>query len=121
MSTAAKLPRWAELTVLPLANLASALLLAGGIARLRGGRPWAALKLLVAGSVGSQEGIGYTLYYATNFIFTGLAVAVAYHAGLFNIGAEGQAYIGGLGAGLVAPWLGGTAPGPRAPPAVPAG
>jgi simple sugar transport system permease protein len=55
----------------------------------------------VNGSFGSQESIGYTLYYATNFIFTGLAVAVAYHAGLFNIGAEGQAYIGGLGTGLI--------------------
>ena len=37
------------------------------------------------------------LYYATGFIFTGLAVAVAFHAGLFNIGGEGQAYIGGPG------------------------
>ena len=46
------------------------------------------------------KSIGYTLYYATNFIFTGLAVAVAFHAGLFNIGGEGQAYIGGLGCGL---------------------
>jgi ABC-type uncharacterized transport system permease subunit len=44
---------------------------------------------------------GYTLYYATNFIFTGLAVAVAAHAGLFNIGGNGQAYIAGLG---VMPW-----------------
>ncbi|NBR03964.1 MAG: ABC transporter permease, partial [Alphaproteobacteria bacterium] len=44
--------------------------------------------------------LGYTLYYATNFIFTGLAVAVAFHAMLFNIGGEGQAYLGGLGAGL---------------------
>ena len=50
--------------------------------------------------IGSSESIGYTLYYTTNFIFTGLAVAVAFHAGLFNIGGEGQAYIGGLGCGL---------------------
>jgi simple sugar transport system permease protein len=56
---------------------------------------------MVSGAFGSGEGIGYTLYYATNFIFTGLSVALAYHAGLFNIGAEGQAYIGGLGVGLV--------------------
>ena len=56
-----------------------------------------ALQLLVVGAFGSPEAIGYTLYYATNFIFTGLAVAVAFHAGLFNIGGEGQAYIGGLG------------------------
>ena len=50
--------------------------------------------------------MGYTLYYATNLIFTGLAVAVAYHAGLFNIGGEGQAYLGGLGLGLVGIYLG---------------
>ncbi len=43
------------------------------------------------GALGSGEGIGFTLFYATNFIFTGLSVAVAYHAGLFNIGSEGQA------------------------------
>ena len=53
------------------------------------------------GALGSLKGWGYLLYYATNFIFTGLAVAVAFHAGLFNIGAEGQAYIAGLGAGTV--------------------
>src|SRR3546814_1919545 len=41
-----------------------------------------------------------SLYYTTNFVFTGLAVAVAFHAGLFNSGGEGQAYIGGLGAAL---------------------
>jgi simple sugar transport system permease protein len=59
------------------------------------------VKIMLEGSIGSDYGIGYTLYYATNFIFTGLAVAIAFHAGLFNIGGEGQAYIGGLGVGLV--------------------
>ena len=53
-----------------------------------------------SGAFGAPESIGYTLYYATSFIFTGLAVAVAFHGGLFNIGAEGQAYIAGLGVGL---------------------
>ena len=106
MSAPAKLPRWAELALLPLINLVAALILSGVIVKILGESPWAACKLMVAGSLGSQEGIGYTLYYATNFMFTGLAVAVAYHAGLFNIGGEGQAYIGGLGSGLVALWLG---------------
>jgi general nucleoside transport system permease protein len=46
------------------------------------------------------------LYYATTFVFTGLAVAVAYHAGLFNIGGEGQAMLGGLGTALAALALG---------------
>jgi simple sugar transport system permease protein len=56
---------------------------------------------MLTGAFGYDEGVGYTLYYTTNFIFTGLAVAVAFHASLFNIGGEGQAYIGGLGVGLV--------------------
>jgi simple sugar transport system permease protein len=62
---------------------------------------------MVEGALGSSYGWGYTLYYATNFMFTGLAVAVAFHAGLFNIGGEGQATLGGLGVALVClflPW-----------------
>ena len=51
----------------------------------------AALKLMVEGALMGSSGWGYTLYYATNFIFTGLAVSVAFHARLFNIGGEGQA------------------------------
>ncbi len=98
--------RWLEALVLPLANLVLALLLSGLIIRLIGESPLAAFRLMLSGAFGSQEALGYTLYYATNFIFTGLAVAVAFHAGLFNIGAEGQAYIGGLGAGLVCLGLG---------------
>lgn len=106
MSAPGKLPRWAELGLLPVINLVVALMISGVVIKLLGESPVAAFKLMAAGAVGTQEGIGYTLYYATNFIFTGLAVAVAYHAGLFNIGAEGQAYIGGLGTGLVCLWLG---------------
>ena len=94
------LPRWVEIAVLPLINVALAFFVVGLIARLIGVEPFHALKLLLVGAFGSSESIGYTLYYATNFIFTGLAVAVAFHAGLFNIGGEGQAYIGGLGCGL---------------------
>ncbi len=101
MTAPGRLPKWVDYGLLPALNLLAALLLAGGIIRLIGESPVAALKLLADGAFGSPESIGYTLYYATNFIFTGLAVAVAYHAGLFNIGAEGQAYIGGLGTGLV--------------------
>jgi len=57
--------------------------------------------------LGSSYGWGYTLYYATNFMFTGLAVSVAFHARLFNIGGEGQAMLGGLGVALAClyiPW-----------------
>lgn len=95
------LPLWAEIGALPLVNILLALLCVGGIVLAIGVDPLRALHLLVVGAVGSSEAIGYTLYYTTNFIFTGLAVAVAFHAGLFNIGGEGQAYIGGLGIGLL--------------------
>ena len=94
------LPVWADIALLPLVNIALAFLIVGIIVRLIGVDPFHALRLLVVGAVGSSESIGYTLYYTTNFIFTGLAVAVAFHGGLFNIGGEGQAYIGGLGCGL---------------------
>ena len=66
--------------------------------------------MLVTGAFGSSEALGYTLYYATDFVFTGLAVAVAFHGGLFNIGAEGQAYLGGLGVALLCLGAGGWAP-----------
>ena len=87
--------------LLPAINLGLALVLSAIVVLLVGENPFRALKLLTAGAFGSGEAIGYTLYYATTFVFTGLAVAVAFHGGLFNIGAEGQAYIGGLGVALV--------------------
>jgi simple sugar transport system permease protein len=83
-----------------MVNVALAFIVVGAIVAIIGVDPLHALRLLVVGALGSSESIGYTLYYATNFTFTGLAVAVAFHAGLFNIGGEGQAYIGGLGCGL---------------------
>lgn len=91
------LPRWAQLTILPVLNLVAALLVTGVVTWLIGENPLECLKLLIHGAFGYGEGIGYTLFYTTDFIFTGLAVAAAYHAGLFNIGGEGQAYLGGLG------------------------
>jgi simple sugar transport system permease protein len=84
----------------PLVPVA-ALLVAGLVVVFIGENPVEALRLLIAGSLGTSYGIGFTLYYATTFIFTGLAFAIANHAGLFNIGAEGQAALGGIGVTLV--------------------
>jgi simple sugar transport system permease protein len=95
------LPRWVDLGLLPFLNLSAALIVSGLVIALIGENPFEALVILVNGAVGYQEAIGYTLHYATNFMFTGLAVAVAFHAGLFNIGGEGQAYVAGLGVALV--------------------
>ena len=96
------LPRWAELALLPLLNLLLALAVTALLVLATGNDPATALRALVAGSLGSVDAIGYTLYYATNMAFTGLAVAVAFQGGLFNIGAEGQATLAGLGVALAA-------------------
>ncbi len=96
-----ELPAWVNLGLLPLLNLAAAFFVSGLLVLLLGENPLKAVELLIYGAFGYGEAIGYTLYYATSFIFTGLAVAIAFHCGLFNIGGEGQAYLGGLGVALV--------------------
>jgi len=97
----AKLPAWVDYGLIPLVNVTVAFLVAGLVVLLVGENPIRAAQLLVQGAFGSGDGIGYTLFYATNFIFTGLCMAVAFHCSLFNIGGEGQAYVGGLGVAIV--------------------
>jgi ABC-type uncharacterized transport system permease subunit len=92
------IPRWADVALLPALNLVLALIVSGIVIALIGQNPFQAVKVMAYGAFGYGEGIGFTLHFATDFVFTGLAVAVAAHAGLFNIGAEGQAYLAGLGA-----------------------
>lgn len=103
MSTASvPLPSWMTYGLLPLLNILTAFFISGLVVWSIGEDPFAALRLLIEGALGRGDAIGFTLFYTTSFIFTGLSVAVAFHAGLFNIGSEGQAYIGGLGAAIVA-------------------
>src|SRR6056297_2994224 len=102
-----KMPAWVDVVVIPLISLTIAFILSGLVILAIGENPVDAVRVMVTGALGSTYGWGYTLYYATNFMFTGLAFAVAFHAGLFNIGAEGQATMGGLGVALAClalPW-----------------
>ncbi|MCW5721799.1 MAG: ABC transporter permease [Devosia sp.] len=66
-----------------------------------GGSPLTAYGLMVQGAFGSMFALSETLNRATPLILTGLAAAVAFRAKLWNIGAEGQLYIGALAAVLV--------------------
>jgi simple sugar transport system permease protein len=61
---------------------------------LVGESPWHVFSVLFHSSFGSLYDLGLTLFYCTSLIFTGLAVCIPFHAGLFNIGAEGQLTIG---------------------------
>ena len=101
MSSPVDLPRWADVGLIPVINVLAALVVSGVVVAIIGENPMDAMMVMIKGAFIYKGSLGYTLYYATNFIFTGLAVAVAFHALLFNIGGEGQAYLGGLGAGLV--------------------
>lgn len=96
-----KMPKWADVILTPLISLVLAMAISALVILAIGESPTVALTTMIDGALGSSYGWGFTLYYATNFIFTGLAVMVAYHASLFNIGGEGQAAMGGLGVALV--------------------
>ncbi len=98
MAVRKPLPRWADLALVPALNLTLAFVISGLVVLAVGENPIKAMGILLYGAFGYGEGIGYTLHFATNFVFAGLAFAIASHAGQFNIGAEGQAYIAGLGA-----------------------
>jgi ABC-type uncharacterized transport system permease subunit len=109
MSNVKPLPRWADLILLPLINLCAAFFICGIVVWMIGENPINALGVMIKGAFYYPGSLGYTLYYTTNFIFTGLAVATAFHAGLFNIGGEGQAYVASLGVvlgvAIFAPYL----------------
>jgi simple sugar transport system permease protein len=107
MSASMPLPRWVDVVLLPVLNVTLAFIIGGIVVLIVGENPIEAVRIMLYGAFGYGYGFGFTLYYTTNFIFAGLAVAVAFHGGLFNIGGEGQAYVGGLGAILVALAVGG--------------
>jgi simple sugar transport system permease protein len=86
----------------PLLAVVCAFLVGAGIILLIGDDPAETYKLLIGSALSWPDGIGYTLFYATPLIFTGLAVAVAFRCGLLNIGAEGQLYV----AAFVTAWVG---------------
>ncbi len=102
-----RIPQWADMVLVPLISLLLAAIVTTLVLLAIGQDPVNAFNIMVKGALGSPIGISYTLYYTTSFVFTGLSVIVAFHAGLFNIGGEGQAQMGGLGVALVClalPW-----------------
>lgn len=82
----------------PLISVLLAMLVGSLIILASGHDPIAAFAALFKGSFGSPKAFGDTLLKSTPLIFTGLAVAYGFRAGLFNIGAEGQLFMGGLAA-----------------------
>ncbi|MBT4288843.1 MAG: ABC transporter permease [Deltaproteobacteria bacterium] len=97
-----------EVILLPLASVFAALLVGSVLILAVGENPLEVYHVFFKNSLFSVKGIGYTLFYATPLIFTGLSVAFGFRCGLFNIGAEGQLYIGAMLTTLIAIWLDGS-------------
>jgi general nucleoside transport system permease protein len=93
--------------IFPLIAVVAAFIVAGILILIIGDNPLTTYALLFGSAFSWPVGIGYTLFYATPLIFTGLAVAVAFRCGLLNIGAEGQLYVAAFAAAWVGMELGG--------------
>ena len=96
--------------LIPVLAVLTAVIVGGIIIALVGGNPFNAYLGLIQGSFGSAKALSETAVWSTPYILAGLAVAVAFKGGLFNIGAEGQLALGAVMAALIGyalpGWLG---------------
>ncbi len=91
----------------PFISVVIAMLVGSLVILISGQSPAEAYSAMISGAFGGWRQIGETLLRATPLIFTGLAVSYGFRAGLFNIGAEGQLFLGGLAAAFVGLQVGG--------------
>jgi simple sugar transport system permease protein len=89
-------PSTARRIVPPALAIIATFLVAALLAMIAGGNPFAVFGLILTGAFGSKFAVLETLNSATPLIFTGLAIAVAFRAKLWNIGAEAQLYAGAV-------------------------
>jgi len=85
----------------PFISVVIAMLVGSLVILASGQSPAEAYSAMISGAFGGWRQIGETLLRATPLVFTGLAVSYGFRAGLFNIGAEGQLFLGGLAAAFV--------------------
>lgn len=93
-------PGWLS-PVVSLGAIVVALLLGAVVLKLVGGDPWAAYAHIGKAAFGDIGVFSDTLVKATPLILVGLACSIAFRMKLWNIGAEGQFYMGALGASMV--------------------
>lgn len=106
-----KLKEYIIYTAGPVISILLSLVIGGVLIALIGQDPFEIYLKLFGETLGNTYGIGQVLFKATPLILTGLSVAVAFRAGLFNIGAEGQLTIGAFASAWVGftfvslPWI----------------
>jgi len=99
-------PRWLTLVV-PAGSLVFAFLASGIVLQSTGHDALSSYRKIIDAAFLSNGAIGQTLINATPLAFTGLAAAAAFRMRLFNIGGEGQLYIGAIAAAAAGLYLGG--------------
>ena len=99
-------PRWSRVAV-PVASLILAAIIAGIVLAVSGHDPIATYQQIYAASFTSDGALTATFIYATPLLFTGLGVAIAFRMHVWNIGGEGQLYMGAVGASGVGLLFGG--------------
>jgi len=90
-----------EAMLVPLLAVFTAIVIGGVVIAVVGGNPFAAYSGLFEGALGSTKALSETAVWATPYIFAGLAVALGFKGGLFNIGAEGQLALGAVASAWV--------------------
>ncbi len=98
-------PLWLSVAV-PFAAVAFSFLVIAAVLGITGHDPWSTYRRLYDAAFADSKGWTYTLVSATPLLFTGLAASVAFRMKLYNIGAEGQLYIGAICGAGAAIWLG---------------
>jgi len=82
--------------LIPVASVVAGFAVAAVAVAISGSDPVAAFNGLFAGAFTNRNAFAETLLASIPYVFLGLGVALGFRAGLFNIGAEGQYYIGGM-------------------------
>ena len=92
------------------ASIILALLVGAGIMAIVGYNPIECYEQLVTGAFGSPRAVGDTIAKSATLCITGLAMAIAAKAGMFNVGGEGQLFMGAIVSAIVGVYLGGVSP-----------
>ena len=93
-------PGWLS-PVLSIAAVIIALLIGAVVIKIGGGKPWAAYSHIAKYSLGSVGVLSDTMVKAIPLMLVGLACSIAFRMKLWNIGAEGQFFLGAFGASMV--------------------
>jgi general nucleoside transport system permease protein len=105
--------RWAEMTrqlVTALVAVAAALFVGALFIVTLGANPFLAYGAIISGAFGNINALAETVVKATPLLLAGLGLSIAYRANMWNIGAEGQIFAGGMAAAATALWLGNSLP-----------